>query len=244
MSDATPLIELHDVSKPYGAARPLRIANLTISQRDRLVLAGLDAGAAEMFVLLVTGAALPDEGDVRVDGRSTREIRTDVEWLQSLDRFGLVTERSVLVDKVSTAANLALPLTVRINPMSEETRSRVATLAETVGLPGPRLDAPVGDLSVLERLRVHLARALALNPLLLLLEHPTASLKATADAEAFGATLQAVGRAREIGWVAISDDERFAEASGATRLQLDGETGELRRGGRRRLRNWFGRHTT
>ena len=240
MSDATPLIELHNVRKPYGAARPLRIANLTISRRDRLALAGFDTGAAEMFVLLVTGAALPDEGDVRVDGRSTSDIRTDVEWLHSLDRFGLVTERSVLVDKVSTAANLALPLTVRINPMSDETRSHVEVLAREVGLPGPRLDAQASDLTALERLRVHLARALALNPLLLLLEHPTASLEATTDAEAFGATLRAVGHAREIGWVAISDDERFAEASGAARLELVGETGELRRG-RGRLRNWFGR---
>jgi ABC-type polar amino acid transport system ATPase subunit len=224
VSDA-PLIELHNVRKQYGGARPLRVANLTIASRDRLALAGLDAGAAEMFVLLVTGAALPDEGDVRVAGRSTSDIRTDVEWLQSLDRFGLVTERAVLIDKLSTAANMALPMTLTIDPMSEETLARVADLAEQTGLPAHRLTPPAGELSPLERLRVHLARALALNPALLLLEHPTAALKAPADVDAYGATLRAVAQAREIGWVAITDDARFARASGATRLQLASETG-------------------
>jgi predicted ABC-type transport system involved in lysophospholipase L1 biosynthesis ATPase subunit len=226
------------VSKQHGSARPLRIADLTISPLDRLVLAGFDASAAEMFVLLVTGAALPDEGEVRVAGQSTRDIHTDVEWLHSLDRFGLVTARAVLIDQLSTAANLALPLTLSIDPMSEETRSRVASLAQEVGLPVQRLDALIGELSALERLRVHVARAMALNPILLLLENPTAGLKTRADIEAFGATLRDVGQSREIGWVAISDETTLARTSGATRLQLVTETGELRRD-RSRLRDWF-----
>ena len=60
----------------------------------------------------------------------------------------------------------------------------------------------------------------------------------TPDVDAFGATLRDVGQSREIGWVAMTDDEAFARAAGATRLQLVVETGELRRD-RRRLRDWF-----
>jgi hypothetical protein len=42
-----------------------------------------------MFVHLVTGAALPDEGVVSIAGRDTRAISTDTEWLRSLDQFGI-----------------------------------------------------------------------------------------------------------------------------------------------------------
>ena len=62
-----------------------------------------------MFVHLVTGASVPDEGAVKVAGRDTRDIATDTEWLTSLDRFGIVTHRAVLLDGMSVAANLALP---------------------------------------------------------------------------------------------------------------------------------------
>src|SRR6185295_19548033 len=105
-----------------GALRPLRIATLTVRRGDHLAIQGLDARAAEAFSLLVTGAMLPDEGDIRVAGRSTRDIGTDTEWLASLDRFGMVTDRAVLIDGLSLAANLALPLTLAIDPMSAVTR--------------------------------------------------------------------------------------------------------------------------
>src|SRR5262245_11030940 len=110
MSVGPSLIEIAGVTKKYHGLRPLRLARLTSRQNDRLVLSGFDAAAAEVFVHLITGAAVPDEGTVRVGGRDTREISTDTEWLASLDRFGIVTDRSVLLEGLSAAANLALPL--------------------------------------------------------------------------------------------------------------------------------------
>ena len=56
-----------------------------------MTLSGLDAHAAEMFMHLITGASVPDEGAVVVAGHDTRTIATDTEWLASLDRFGIVT---------------------------------------------------------------------------------------------------------------------------------------------------------
>ena len=77
----TPLVEFDRVSKGYGSDVPFRVLSLTISAGDRLALEGLDEGAAETLVHLVTGAALPDAGVVRVGGRDTRDIATDSEWL-------------------------------------------------------------------------------------------------------------------------------------------------------------------
>ena len=222
-----PLIELTGVSKNYAGLRPLRIARLLVRPGDRLALTGLDAGAAEAFVHLVTGAALPDEGDVRIAGKDTCAIATDTEWLASLDRFGIVTDRAVLIEKLPIAANLAIPLTLAIDPMTAETRRQVDILAADVGLGAARLDEPASSLSAAERVRLHLARALAANPALVILEHPTGRIEDRAESRALGLMLRDCSARRGFGWIALTADETFANATQATRLRLLPATGEL-----------------
>jgi predicted ABC-type transport system involved in lysophospholipase L1 biosynthesis ATPase subunit len=224
--DDVPLIELRDVEKAYQALRPLRIARFSVARGQQYALSGFDAGAAEAFVHLVTGAMLPDRGDVRVAGRSTRDIATDVEWLSSLDKFGIVTERAVLVEPLSAEANLALPLTLAVEPLVESVRTVVHQLADEVGLPRERLAERAGSLTTSERIRLHLARALAPRPDLLLLEHATARLDSDAS-RAFGQTLRDVSTSRGLAWLALTADEAFAQAAGGIRLHLDAATGRL-----------------
>ncbi|HEX5068977.1 MAG TPA: hypothetical protein VFV78_02075, partial [Vicinamibacterales bacterium] len=135
-----PLIRIAGLVKAYPAAQPLRITDFSAAASDRLVLGGFDEAAAEVFVHLVTGAAVPDEGVVSISGRDTRDISTDTEWLTSLDQFGIVTRRAVLIETLSVAANLALPLTLSIEPMAAETRDRAARDAADVGLAPARLE--------------------------------------------------------------------------------------------------------
>ncbi|HUF47269.1 MAG TPA: ATP-binding cassette domain-containing protein [Vicinamibacterales bacterium] len=222
-----PLIRLDGVVKA-STVPPLRLDRLDIHAREHLVLSGLGRDAAEMLVHLVTGAALADEGDILIDGQSTRDIATDAEWLTALDRFGLVSERAVLIDALSIESNLALPLTVSIDPIAEDLRRQVQALAEMVGLPAGRLPEKAGTLTAVERVRVHLARALAPAPAFLLLEHPTANLDGPADAAAIGDTVRQVAETRGIGWLAISEDAAFARASGGRRLALDTSGGTIR----------------
>ena len=222
---APPLIELQGVVKAYQALRPLRIAELSMTRSDRLALKGLDAGAAEMFVHLVTGAAVPDEGSVRVAGRDTREIATDTEWLTSLDRFGIVTHRAVLLDGMSVAANLALPITIAIDPLPADIRRRVEQNAADVGLDPGLLDAPVSRLGAEQRLRLHLARAAANGPEFILLEHPTAQLEDAAASGRAGEALRGLSETRGFGWLSIGEDAAFADAAGASRIALAPATG-------------------
>jgi predicted ABC-type transport system involved in lysophospholipase L1 biosynthesis ATPase subunit len=226
-----PLIELTGIRKNYAGLRPLRIDRLIVRRGDHLSLIGFDKDAAEAFVHLVTGAALPDEGDVRIAGKDTRAIATDTEWLASLDRFGLVTDRAVLVDRLSIASNLALPLTLAIDPMTTETRQQVELLAADVGLRLERLNEPASTLSAEERVRVHLARALAMNPALLILEHPTGTIADRAHSRALGGSLRALAARRGMGWIALTADDEFVRASGGTRLKLNAATGDLGTGG-------------
>jgi ABC-type lipoprotein export system ATPase subunit len=221
-----PLVEITSVVKSYGGTQPLRMDVLRLNRGERLTLAGFDAGAAETLIHLITGAALPDEGDVKIAGTSTRGITTDTAWLSSLDRFGLVTERAVLIEKLTLADNLALPLTLSIDPIPESIRPQVEQIATDVDLPRDRLTALVETLTPAERARLHLARAIATNPAVLLFEHSTRALDAAASA-ALGATLKQVADARGLAWIVFTDDERFARAAGGKRRRLDVGTGKL-----------------
>lgn len=234
MNDDRPLIEIQGVGKDHGGDHPLRIQSLAIGSRDRVTVSGLDRAEAETLIHLVSGAAVPDQGTVTVGGTNTRSIVTDTEWLVSLDRFGVVTHRAVLLDSLSVAANLALPLSLSVDPMPASVRAEVEMLAQTTGLDRATLDQPVSTLDACGRLRLHLARALAASPRLLLLEHPTIELTDDAVRQAFGRTLRRAADARELGWLAISDDEAFARAAGGEVWRLATGTGALTR-----RRSWW-----
>lgn len=221
------LIDVSGVRKHYGGLRPLRVNALQVGEADRLVLRGFDAQASEMFSLLLTGAAVPDEGRITVAGRDTRDIATDTEWLASLDVFGLVTSRAVLLDALSLEANLAMPFTLSLDPIPAGIRRTVAALADEVGLGRARLADPVQRLAAGDRVRAHLARALAVSPRVLLLEHVTAALVAD-EAARLGRDLAAIGQARGLAWLAMTEDDAFAGALGSASLALDAASGELR----------------
>lgn len=224
---SAPIIEMIDVVKDHGGPSPLHITRLVVSADTRMAVSGLDAAEAETVVHLVSGAALPDRGRVLVAGTDTQTITTDTEWLKSLDRFGVVTARAVLLDSLPVAANIALPLTLAIEPMSAETRRDVEALADLVGLDRARLDDPVSAVNPLTRAQLHLARAFAGSPTLILLEHPTAAFAGSEPARTFGRWLEAASNARSVGWVAFSDDQTFIKASGGEARRLDPATGVL-----------------
>jgi ABC-type lipoprotein export system ATPase subunit len=218
------------IQKHFGEPLPLVIRDLTIRASDRVALPDLNTGAAEILINLITGASLPEQGTVRVDGHDTRDIATDTDWLASLDRFGIVTARAVLIGPLPIAANLALPLTLTIDPMSAETRAAVEVLADRVGLASSRLDAKASTLTPAELVRVHLARALAPGPQLVLLEHPTAAIRDEGERRSLGEALRHATEKTGTGWLALTGDRIFGRAAGATWLRI-GANGDVRREG-------------
>ena len=111
------LIELSDVTKDYLALRPLRVQRLELRAGESIALLGFDAPMAEVLVNLITGAQLPDQGQIRVFGRLTSSITAVDDWVAELDRFGLISGRAVLVDQLTAGQNLALPLSLEIDDM-------------------------------------------------------------------------------------------------------------------------------
>jgi ABC-type transporter Mla maintaining outer membrane lipid asymmetry ATPase subunit MlaF len=220
-------LHIANLRRAYNGLRPLRLNDLTIAEGERVAVSGLDAGAAEVLVNLVTGASIPDEGQVVVFGRDTASISDGEEWLASLDRFGIVTPRAVLLDSATLLQNLAMPVTLDIEPVPPEVAARVSRLARDAGIDERWLDRPIASLDAAVRARAHLARAVALDPALLIMEHPTVGL-AAGEAKAFGEIVASVAGARTLTTLIISEDADFSAAAATRRLSLDRATGELK----------------
>jgi len=222
-----PLLEVRGLVKHYQALRPLRIRELIVEPGAVVSIAGLDAAAAQTFVHLVTGATLPDEGDVTMFGQNTRAISDAVAWLKSLDRVGMVTARGILIGAFSVLQNIAMSFTLDVDPIDPRIVPQAGALARDVGIEPAAFDQPAGQASPDTQMRVHLARALALGPQILIAEHPSSAVPRDTVA-AFGADLARVAQSRGLALIAITADDVLAKAIGGKRLELVPATGELR----------------
>jgi ABC-type transporter Mla maintaining outer membrane lipid asymmetry ATPase subunit MlaF len=236
VTDTEAVLRIDKITKAYHGLRPLRIASLVLMPGERVSISGVDAAAAELLVSLITGAALPDEGHVWTFGTRTADIADADQWLSWLDQFGIVSERGVLLESATLLQNLALPFTLEIDPVPADVQQRVEQLARECALPVAALTTVVGELSAEVRVRAHLARAIAMSPKLLIVEHPTARVADT-ERGTLAADIARVCDARHLAALAITNDDRFANALTARTLKLDAATGELRP----LKRGWFSR---
>ena len=232
---STPVVQFDGVVKNYGDLRPLRVADLQVRSSERVAISGVDAAAAATLVNLVTGAVLPDEGVVRTFGVATADIRSGDDWLASLERFGIVSPRAVLLEEATVQQNLAMPYTLQIDPVPRDVAEQVATLASECGIDPALMSEPVLKLPPDTRARIHFARALALTPELLILEHPTADV-ADAARSPFARSVAAAAQARGLTMLALTMDDRFAEIAAQRSLALNRATGQLTP---RKRRRWF-----
>ena len=84
MPPADILVRLRGITKDYRSLRPLRIAELDVTRGRSLALVGFDQMMAEVFVDLITGAILPDSGEIVVFGQPTSAIPDPAGWLVTL----------------------------------------------------------------------------------------------------------------------------------------------------------------
>jgi len=220
------VVAIAGLVKDYQGLRPLRVKSLDVGRGERVAIAGFDRTAAEVFVNLLNGAILPDEGEVRLFGRPTSDLRDEDDWLTSLERLGIVTPRAVLLEQSTIEQNLALPFTLDIDELPEDARERVRELAAEVGLAGATLGEPAAKAPAASRMRIHLARALALAPDLLVLEHPTLDVPRP-EVTSFAQSIRKIAAARDLTVVAITDDDEFAAIVAERRLKQQPGTGVL-----------------
>jgi ABC-type transporter Mla maintaining outer membrane lipid asymmetry ATPase subunit MlaF len=229
-----PVLQIAGVEKRYHALRPLRLDGLSIARGERVAIVGVDGGMAEVLVNLVTGAGLPDRGEVRILGQATSDIAGGDDWLASLDRFGIVSDRAVLLEGTTIAQNLAMPFTLRVDDIPADVAAKANRLAADCGIAQEWLSRFAGDAPPEIRVRAHLARAVALEPALLILEHATAGLP-PASTQEFALDVVRVSDARVMAALVLTLDESFAMRVAHRALKLKPADGSLQPVRRR----WF-----
>jgi ABC-type uncharacterized transport system ATPase subunit len=202
------------------------VESLDVEAGRRVAVLGFDGPTAEVFVGLLTGASLPDEGRVVLMGRDTATITAPEDWFAALDRIGMVSVRAVMVGEMTVAQNIGLAFSLSVDPMAPELGDRVRRLSVEAGVPLDDLDRPLGATAASTVARCHLARSLASDPALLVLEHANA-LTTPADAQAFGRDVARVARERRLGVLAMTADGAFGDAVADRVLSLDPATGRL-----------------
>ena len=232
------VLALHDIRKDYHALRPLRLQHLELRRGESVALLGLDRVGAELLSNLIMGGTLPDAGEVRVLGTLTQSITNVDEWLGSMHRFGILSERIVLLENFSVEQNLALPFSLEVEPVPEDIRSRVRGLAEEAGLDPALFGQPAGRLNAEALQRTRLAKALALDPQILLAEHPNATLSPEC-AERFARDLATIAKRRNLAMVLVTADAWFARGAADRVLTVRPATGQLAPAGG--WRDWFSR---
>lgn len=166
-------IALEGVSKAFGSNVVLDGLDLEIYEGDSVVVLGGSGTGKSVLLKHMIGLLRPDSGRVVVDGQDLAGL--DVRELTAFRRrFGMAFQEGALFDSMTVWENVAFPLKRAKRP-KEEIRERVAECLRQVRLKGADAKLP-SELSGGMRRRVGFARAIALEPRILLFDEPTTGL--------------------------------------------------------------------
>src|ERR671923_977685 len=170
----TPVIELRGVHIAFESPEVLRGIDLSVLRGEILTIMGGSGSGKSVLLRLIAGLIKPDRGAIRIDGTDIVPLNEDA-MLGFRQRMGVVFQQAALFDSMSVADNIAYPL--REHAMLDEAsiQLRVAELLDIVGLPDIQEKFPA-ELSGGMRKRVGIARALAMQPAMVLYDEPTSGL--------------------------------------------------------------------
>lgn len=169
-----PIIRLVEVHKSFPPQRVLDGINLVIPQARTTVVLGPSGCGKSVMLKLIIGLLRPDSGEVFFDGKRIDNLRErDLRAVRL--QIGLLFQMGALFDSMSVAENIAFPLIehTKLNPA--ERKKKIAQALATVDLDGVQEKLPA-QLSGGQRKRVALARAIVLEPRVVLYDEPTTGL--------------------------------------------------------------------
>src|SRR5881409_326333 len=176
MADA--MVEAVDLSKRFDSTEVLRGVSFTVSKGETLVVMGGSGAGKTVLLRLVAGLIRPDGGQLRVFGRNIENFSEEA-LLPLRRRMGYVFQSAALFDSLSVRENVAYPLREHTSLGEAEIAERVVRNLSVVGLSSEVLPLLPSELSGGMRKRVGIARALSVEPEILLFDEPTAGLDPT-----------------------------------------------------------------
>lgn len=174
VSTAVHVAELRDVSLHFGAKRVLDEVSLVVDPQERVVIIGQSGAGKTTILRLILGILAPTAGSVLFENHDVSHLTSqDVEQMRM--RIGMVYQDAALLSSSSVRENLALPLQELTDKSPGEIDRIVEEKLELVEMAGTGSLMPA-ELSGGMRKRVGLARALVMEPDLILFDEPTAGL--------------------------------------------------------------------
>lgn len=168
------MISVKKVHKSFGEQKVLRGIDLDIQEQSITCIMGASGTGKSVFLKLLMGLLKPDSGSINIDNEEITGLN-EHEMNQVRMKFGMLFQDAALFDDMNVFENVAFPMVEHTNATDEEIAARVKEKLADVGLENIDKKMP-NELSGGMRKRVGLARALMLDPQIVLFDEPTTGL--------------------------------------------------------------------
>ena len=211
-----PPVVLRGLHKSFGAQVVLNGIDLTVARGETLAVLGRSGTGKSVLLKIIIGLQKPDAGSVSIHGQEITRLNLD-KLNEIRKKMGFLFQQAALYDSLTVEENVAFPLKHNTKMPESEQRDRVKELLKGVGMEGDLKKMP-SDISGGMQKRVGLARALALDPDILLLDEPTAGLDPITASEIDDLILK-LHKQREMASIVVTHDLQSAKTI-ADRLAL------------------------
>jgi phospholipid/cholesterol/gamma-HCH transport system ATP-binding protein len=174
MAREDPTISLQHVTKSFNGKPVLRDMSIDVQNGESLVIVGGSGTGKSVTLKHIIGLMQPDSGHVYVEGQDLCCMKS-VDLNRFRRRFGMAFQEGALFDSMSVFENIAFPLRRHTDMTEDQIRTRVEQCLDQVHLEGVEKRRP-SELSGGMRRRVGFARAISLQPAILLFDEPTTGL--------------------------------------------------------------------
>jgi phospholipid/cholesterol/gamma-HCH transport system ATP-binding protein len=167
-------IELHNLHKSFGEQPVLNGINLEVARGETLAVLGRSGVGKSVLLKLIIGLQKPDSGSIQVHGKEITSLSLE-ELNEVRKKVGFLFQDAALYDSLTIDENVEFPLERHTQMSAAERKDRARELLSQVGM-SEDLNKMPSELSGGMKKRAGLARALALQPDILLFDEPTAGL--------------------------------------------------------------------
>jgi phospholipid/cholesterol/gamma-HCH transport system ATP-binding protein len=182
MSDAAktekstqPMVDVRALGVTFGRQHVLRDINLKLNRGQTLVVIGESGCGKTVLLKTIIGLIRPSRGEILFDGKDLSQLN-DQELTRERLRFGFLFQGAALFDSMTVGQNVAFPVREHGTASPQQIEEIVISRLAEVGLPESVMKKKPAELSGGMRKRVGLARALAMDPELMLYDEPTTGL--------------------------------------------------------------------